>query len=342
MSEKTNIGWTNSTGGPWLGCTEVSAGCSNCYARELTVNRLAGGSASLIRRAYKVAGFGDWETRPAWGRNATRVLTKGFWADARRLNVSAPSGHKMFPSMIDWLDDCPGGMIAQDGAPVDPDAALADFLRVVRHTPRLTWILCTKRIDRFVERLVAAAEAARDAELRDWIAAWLDGVPPANVWLLATVESFSQRQRCVDLLRAPAAVRGISMEPLLEFFAPIMRHMVCSRGCEYEIFTDNAMGYSAGNRGFTHGARESTYCPRCGFALIVRAAVDWVIVGGESGGERRDCGASVIERAADNARFSGAAVFVKQDSAYRPGQRGRLSDAAWSMKQFPKDERSID
>lgn len=52
MSEKSKIEWTNSTGGPWLGCTEVSPGCAHCYARELTRNRVA----PMIRAAYHAAG----------------------------------------------------------------------------------------------------------------------------------------------------------------------------------------------------------------------------------------------------------------------------------------------
>lgn len=31
MSEKTGIGWTNSTWNPWYGCTKVSPGCAHCY-----------------------------------------------------------------------------------------------------------------------------------------------------------------------------------------------------------------------------------------------------------------------------------------------------------------------
>jgi len=32
MAENSKIGWTTHTFNPWLGCTKVHAGCTNCYA----------------------------------------------------------------------------------------------------------------------------------------------------------------------------------------------------------------------------------------------------------------------------------------------------------------------
>ena len=64
MSIKTNIEWADSTGSPWFGCTEVSPGCANCYARHFTLK-------------HQFAG---------WGDNAPRVRAKSFWKMARKLN----------------------------------------------------------------------------------------------------------------------------------------------------------------------------------------------------------------------------------------------------------------
>src|SRR5262245_16369215 len=103
MSDETNIGWTDHTGGPYLGCAELSPACLHCYSRELALSRLE----RIFREAYKKAGFEDWQTRPVWGETATRVLTKGFWSDVKRLNAQASKDgvrRKWFPSLIDWLD----------------------------------------------------------------------------------------------------------------------------------------------------------------------------------------------------------------------------------------------
>src|SRR5438045_627533 len=113
MSDTTKIQWAEHTGGPYLGCSCVSPGCAFCYAMALALSRLE----PIFRRAYKLAGFADWETRPVWGDKATRVLSKGFWTDARRINAKhAKEGTRgrWFPSMIDWLDTMPSGIIDQD------------------------------------------------------------------------------------------------------------------------------------------------------------------------------------------------------------------------------------
>ena len=63
--------------------------------------------------------------------------------------------------------------------------------------------------------------------------------------------------------------------------------------------------------------------------------IGWVIAGGESGPNRRDCGAEAIEDVIRQAKAAGVAAFCKQDCAAKPGQQGRLSDAVFNLKQFP-------
>ena len=64
----------------------------------------------------------------------------------------------------------------------------------------------------------------------------------------------------------------------------------------------------------------------------------WVIEGGESGpdGKRRELDIAAAESLAKQANDLGAAVFIKQDSARKSGERGRLSDWMWSLKEFPR------
>lgn len=63
----------------------------------------------------------------------------------------------------------------------------------------------------------------------------------------------------------------------------------------------------------------------------------WVIEGGESGPDdkRRTLDIASAESLSRQANDLGAAVFVKQDSARKSGERGRLSDWMWSLKEFP-------
>ena len=63
--------------------------------------------------------------------------------------------------------------------------------------------------------------------------------------------------------------------------------------------------------------------------------IGWVIVGGESGPNRRPFEIAWLERIADRCARFGVPLFVKQDSAMKPGQQGRIPDALW-IHEFPK------
>lgn len=241
MSEKSNIQWTDSTGGPWLVCSEVSPGCANCYARELIETRLA----PLIRKSYKAAGYADWETRALWGDSAPRVLSKGFWSDIKRFNNqpwicdecgmqhALPGGvcttkgctcetkhrRRSFPSLIDWLDEMPAGIIDQDGYPLEWLHVFTRFLAVLKSADKITHILCTKRPENFFPLMKQAAEfaATYDPCLAGWIDDWMTGqVVPKHIVLLTTAENQAMADRRVPaLLKIPAICHGLSMEPLL-------------------------------------------------------------------------------------------------------------------------------
>lgn len=65
--------------------------------------------------------------------------------------------------------------------------------------------------------------------------------------------------------------------------------------------------------------------------------LDWVIVGGESGPNRRPMELDWMEQIVGECEHFGIPCFVKQDSALRDGQQGRIPDEWWNLKQFPKE-----
>ncbi len=67
-----------------------------------------------------------------------------------------------------------------------------------------------------------------------------------------------------------------------------------------------------------------------------RAGITWVIVGGESGGNRRIVDLAWIHSIAAQCAFEACALFVKQDSALRSGAQGRIPDALFQVKEFPE------
>ena len=297
MSEGTKIQWTDNSGGPWMICDPVSPGCANCYAWELMERRLF----PIIRKAYKAAGLADWETRPVWGKSAPRVLTKGFWTQIIASDkAAAKRGErvKSFPSMIDWLDDMPAGIIDQDGKWLEPIAVLADFLDVIRRTPNTDHLLLTKRPENWAVRVLMAAmysagfrdgqtggqPVAETHQSHDFISDWaISRKPPANVWIGATVENQEYADKRIPaLLEIPAVCRFLSVEPML---GPIEFSNVTGRADAVWQLGKQAL-----------------------------SGIHWVICGGESGAKARgfDVGwaRSVVEQC--QRASVPVPVFVKQ------------------------------
>lgn len=123
-----------------------------------------------------------------------------------------------------------------------------------------------------------------------------------NVWLGTSIESQAYDTRLWDLLAVPAAVHFLSIEPLL---GPL------------EI-----------------GLDAVTVKPQT--MIGYKVWPDWVIVGGESGDGYREMPMGAFEAVVGEAKRGGARVFVKQDSGPRSGLRGRISDAHWALKEWPR------
>lgn len=258
MSAETKIEWTDATLSPWIGCSPVSAGCAHCYLPTTTPARVHG---------VKLGG--------------PRLRVKTFRGQALALNRKAERlGRRLrvFPSLCDWLD-----------AEV-PTEWLADFLDVVRLTPALDWQLLTKRPALFRDRLaevlayVQSTFSSTDTEQAGWALDWLDGRAPANAWIGTSIE----HQRAADervpaLLTIPAAVRFVSLEPLLE---PV----------------DFAMGLPS------RGVRKTA----AGVVQFPVPGVDWGIVGGESGPEARPCNVEWVHSLVVQFAAAGVPLFVKQ------------------------------
>lgn len=257
MSKQTKIEWATHTFNPWTGCRRVSPGCANCYMFAF-LKRF--GRDGTERRITSPA---TWRQVRRWDLDA--FLTGQKWEDTPRPRV--------FPSFCDWLDD---------EVPIE---WLADFLKLIHETPNLNWLLLTKRPENFVPLMqcawrFAVASPRHGHEVASMINRWeFHGGAPANVWVGVSVEDQHRAdERIPELLKIPAAVRFLSVEPLLE-------------------------GVDISKRPFNING---------GYSDDLMPGIDWVIVGGESGPKARPCHVEWIRSVVEQCKAAEVPCFVKQ------------------------------
>jgi len=164
-----------------------------------------------------------------------------------------------------------------------------DLATVILSTPNLDWLLLTKRIGNAGEML---------GEM------FLDG-PPDNLWLGATIVNPEEADRDITkLLAVPARVRFLSMEPLL---GPVDLGLMCENWSD-DIVMDPETG-----------AREC--CKKCDYTGVGNA-IDWVIVGGESGPNARPMHPDWARSLRDQCQAAGVPFMFKQWGEYGPASEG--------------------
>lgn len=301
MAERTKISWAHSTVNFWAGCTKVSPACKNCYAERDTKRR----------------GFVEW------GPGAERRLVKNAGPNARAWDKEAEAtqqDRRVFAfSWADWLDQ-----------EVDP-TWLRDFLTLVDATPHLTWLLLSKRLEFWAERLEAAIETrgtypALGVRLAD---RWLQGNPPHNVWLGTTVEDQERADERIPLLiQTPARLRFLSMEPLLGRTGPSLERFLWLTGPSTCGPWTDALRRRRGGGGI--GGQAMSRKPA--------GDIDWVITGGESGPSFRPLDLDAVREVRDACLEAGVPFHHKQHSSAKPGGAGReLDGVVWD--QVPSEER---
>lgn len=292
MSDTTKIEWASATWNPWEGCTKVSPGCANCYAAA---------------RNHRF-GMDNWGPgKPRRRTSAANWKKPRAWNKANRPEAT---NHRprIFPSLCDWLD-----------AEV-PVELLADFLKLIRDTPNLDWLLLTKRPENWASRIEGVLRwiegqhdwgtlgQHRSEALRDWLADWFVlRKAPANIWLGTSVEDQTRAdERIPELLRIPASVRFLSVEPMLGAV-----DLKTSLG-ERELMSFSAFN-SSGH---------------------VAGGIGWVIVGGESGPGARPCHVDWIRGIVGQCRAAGVPCFVKQLGAVVNGALAGDHGTGWMPVKF--------
>jgi protein gp37 len=335
-----SIEWTGrSDWNPIRGCSLTSPGCRNCYAMRMA-SRFSGPGQPFEGYAADGKWTGRVELRPE------RLGLPLSWRAPSRVFVN---------SMSDLFHE---NLSDEDIATVFGAMSLA---------PWHTFQVLTKRADRMAawfkkathENCAAAFVARADSTIiaertfnralnREMHVGWPWPLP--NVHLGVSVESSDYLHRVDDLMRCPAAVRFLSLEPLLSpielprfiklgrpvgsdvvwlddhKFASVsgMRPVAAGSGVHRVYLNKNGARSVAVTCGDCHGKGcpgENPYPCRSGKTSLgikpdectdLGLGVDWVIVGGESGAGARPMHPSWVRSIRDQCKSAGVPFFFKQ------------------------------
>ena len=277
---KSGIVWTDQTWSPVTGCSKVSVGCKNCYAEREVETRWSKNPKSVF-----------------FGRKFTDVQTHYEkleeplrWKKGRRIFV------------------CPRGDLFHEAV---QDSFIDKVFAVMALCPQHIFQVLTKRparmlnyltgpdvVDRWCSIAKGLPELARRKKIIDPMA-W--GSSLRNVWIGVSVENQpAAAERIPLLLKTPAAVRWVSVEPMLGAVDLTRIEHPC-----YNILTDVLSGCDSR-------------------APCDSGTLDWVVCGGESGSNARPMHPDWVRSLRDQCAAGGVPFLFKQWDGTKAA--GRLLD----------------
>lgn len=177
----SKIEWTDETWPVVTGCTPVSPGCKHCYAARMAATRLKHHPRYRGLAAMAMPGVFGWTGKVRLNRDVLEQPPR--WKKPRRIFV-ASMGDLFHEDVSPWF--------------------VCEIWQVMRECPQHTFQILTKR-PRRMRRLI-----------KTYIADHGFGVEPLpNVHLGVSVENQKTTWRTQCLRETPAAIRFLSLEPLL-------------------------------------------------------------------------------------------------------------------------------
>jgi len=154
-----------------------------------------------------------------------------------------------------------------------PEEFIYRVFRIIRRAETHRFVILTKRQYRMLDYMQERTKNAHRIA---------GSFPPRNLWLGVSVENQAMAdERIPLLLQAPAAVRFVSLEPLI---GPADIWDYCTL----------------------------PHTPDCKAGWNCETKLDWIIVGCESGPRRRPCNLEWVKSVVDQCDAAQVPVFVKQ------------------------------
>lgn len=286
MAGKTKIEWTEYSWNPIRGCSRITDGCRNCYAEDqaariIRMDRGRGVPEGQGSYDGLLAKGGQWNGQI---KVVPELLDQPLrWTKPRFIFVN---------SMSDLFHE----NVAEE--------TIQRIFAVMAAAPQHTFQVLTKRADRMCQVL-----RTKDAR---WVAEGQmlltqEGVlkpdtyqvkwPLPNVWLGVSVENqAAANERVPKLLETPAAVRWLSMEPLL---GPVDLEKI--QEPSGDVFSALYGWHATGSFERVNG-------------------IDWVVVGGESGPRARPMHRQWVRDLRDQCASTGVPFLFKQWGEWTPGE----------------------
>lgn len=301
----TKIEWTEKSWNPVTGCTKISPGCQNCYAERVS-KRLRGRCGYPAEDPFRVTLHPERLEEPLRWRKPSKIFV------------------------------CSMGDLFHEAVPFD---FIDRVFKRINGSPQHDFLILTKRPERMREYFARSMKFpcavcqgtgcsyCLDHGYQNW-----EMKPYSNVWLGVTTENQEMADKRIPiLLQIPAAVRFVSVEPMLSPVRLILARRYCTN-CNYLHWSYNPAG-----SGFVY---KEVYCPECGFAYGYHSpegnsSIDWVICGSESGQNRRPANIEWIRSLKNQCVDADVPFFLKQmEINGRLVKMPKLDGQVWD--QFPE------
>ncbi len=347
MADKTGIEWTDATWNPLAGCSIVSKGCTNCYAMKQAGRIIA--MAHPERGTHYAGTVQASKAGPVWTGKIMvapeHILTQPLrWKKPRRIFVNSMSDLFHEGVSDETIDRIFAVMALSRQHTFQVLTKRPERMKAFLANPRRPYQIARRVVDLVIAdpvnygALMGKAwwpvasegdpEQPDDITLRTW--------PLPNVWLGTSVEDQAAADgRIPHLLATPAAIRFISAEPLL---GPVDLTRIClvpqKEGSIRAGIHLNALAgkYCQSGQPYIGDWDVDGPCP----TDLTPIALDWIIVGGESGPKAR-VWAGFEDAARDlmhQCRAAGVSFFMKQMAGGRKASMPPIPEDLM-VREFP-------